>query len=257
MRTTTPHPQAIRNDPWYLAPVSGLPACVASTPHPSHWAPNPNPVRRLAEIHSVRPSPPTTPQEAGPAMSSQLSAQRALYRRDELSALLALDETQIDRLIRTGQLQPIRICGETRFDSHQLAALITTYRQISSRKRDQCQVSTQSSQALCTKQDASPALRPARIRQPAVPASRAKVRPAPNSCVSHLSGSPVVAFSALHAARGGSMPADVESVPASTVMGPSWASPTNGGTRAFAHDSTKGNTTKKDSLRRRNLSVPC
>jgi hypothetical protein len=57
-----------------------------------------------------------------------------LYTGTELPALLRLTPEQVDRLVKTGQLRPIRICGEERFDSRELDALIETYKQIAKRK---------------------------------------------------------------------------------------------------------------------------
>jgi len=57
-----------------------------------------------------------------------------LYAGTELPALLRLTPEQIDRLIKTGQLRPIRICGQERFTSHEIVALISTYEQIAQRK---------------------------------------------------------------------------------------------------------------------------
>jgi len=62
------------------------------------------------------------------------TSERRLYNGDELPGLLQLSKEQIDRLVTTGQLRPIRICGEVRFDSHELDALIEIYKQIAKRK---------------------------------------------------------------------------------------------------------------------------
>lgn len=61
---------------------------------------------------------------------------RVLYRREELPELMQLNEEQIDRLERTGQLCALRICGEERFDAAEIRALISTYYQIAQRKRE-------------------------------------------------------------------------------------------------------------------------
>jgi len=66
---------------------------------------------------------------------SSTSNERRLYQRDELSALLQLDELKVQQLVNTGQLSPIRICGEVRFDSRDVDQLIQTYKQISQRKQ--------------------------------------------------------------------------------------------------------------------------
>jgi hypothetical protein len=59
---------------------------------------------------------------------------RRLYQSMELPGVLQLSQEQIDFLVRTGQLNPIRIAGEVRFDSRELDALIDTYLQIAKRK---------------------------------------------------------------------------------------------------------------------------
>ena len=63
-------------------------------------------------------------------------SQRRLHRREELPGILGLSTEQVAQLERTGQLNPIRICGEERFDSKEVDALIETYRQIASRKKN-------------------------------------------------------------------------------------------------------------------------
>jgi hypothetical protein len=57
-----------------------------------------------------------------------------LYTGTELPALLRLTPEQVDRLINTGQLRPIRICGQERFTSNEINALVETYKQIADRK---------------------------------------------------------------------------------------------------------------------------
>ena len=64
---------------------------------------------------------------------------RRLYQRRDLTTALQLDQEQIDWLIRTGQLNPVRIAGETRFDSREIDALINTYMQISKRRTSSVQ----------------------------------------------------------------------------------------------------------------------
>lgn len=68
-------------------------------------------------------------------VSHQESCRRLLQKGD-LPDLLQLNPDQIDHLIRTGQLRPIQICGETRFDSHEISTLIETYSQVQKRRRD-------------------------------------------------------------------------------------------------------------------------
>ena len=66
-------------------------------------------------------------------------SERRLYRTHELPTILQLTQKQVDQLVRTGQLRPIRICGEERFDSNELDQLIDTYKQITQRKREHVQ----------------------------------------------------------------------------------------------------------------------
>ena len=63
-----------------------------------------------------------------------LQSERRLYQPEELPVVLQLSPEQIDWLINTGQLNPIRIAGEIRFDSRQLDGLIDTYLQVAKRK---------------------------------------------------------------------------------------------------------------------------
>jgi hypothetical protein len=60
---------------------------------------------------------------------------RRLYQLAELPEVLQLTQEQIDWLINTDQLHPIRIAGEVRFDSRELDAVIVTYLQIAKRKK--------------------------------------------------------------------------------------------------------------------------
>ncbi len=60
--------------------------------------------------------------------------EQRLFAAAELPALLQLRPEQIDRLLQTGQLPTIRICGEVRVTSHQIDSLIATYSQIAKRK---------------------------------------------------------------------------------------------------------------------------
>lgn len=52
---------------------------------------------------------------------------RRLYEGADLPGLLRLSQEQIDWLVGTRQLQPLRICGEVRYDSRQIDDLINTY----------------------------------------------------------------------------------------------------------------------------------
>jgi hypothetical protein len=68
-----------------------------------------------------------------------LQSDHRLYRPAELPTMLQLSQEQIDFLVRTGQLNSIRIAGEVRFDSRQLDALIDTYVQIAKRRNTDVQ----------------------------------------------------------------------------------------------------------------------
>jgi hypothetical protein len=71
------------------------------------------------------------------AMNPQ--SERRLYEPMELPGVLQLNQEQVDWLVNTGQLNPIRIAGEVRFDSRELDALIDTYQQIAKRKKSYVQ----------------------------------------------------------------------------------------------------------------------
>jgi len=59
---------------------------------------------------------------------------RRLYAAADLPGLLQLTTEQIDWLVGTRQLQPLKICGESRFDSRQVDDLINTYLTTASRR---------------------------------------------------------------------------------------------------------------------------
>jgi hypothetical protein len=59
---------------------------------------------------------------------------RRLLTRDEVLTLLHLSDEQIQLLISTRQIVPIRIAGEERFDSRDLDQLIETYKSTGSRR---------------------------------------------------------------------------------------------------------------------------
>lgn len=69
----------------------------------------------------------------------ETQTERRLYQIGQLPDLLQLSAPQIDWLVKTGQLRTIRICGEVRFDSHEVSELIATYHQIAKRKLDHVQ----------------------------------------------------------------------------------------------------------------------
>jgi hypothetical protein len=62
--------------------------------------------------------------------------QRRLYTGRDLQDLLQLAEAQIDQLVNTGQLKSIKICGEVRFDAHDIDTLILTYNAVSQTKNE-------------------------------------------------------------------------------------------------------------------------
>jgi hypothetical protein len=68
-----------------------------------------------------------------------IQSDRRLYQQIDLPGALQLSQEQIGWLISTGQLNPIRIAGEVRFDSRELDALIDTYLQITKRKKNYVQ----------------------------------------------------------------------------------------------------------------------
>lgn len=65
--------------------------------------------------------------------------ERRLYAQTDLPALLQLDGSKVEWLIKTGQLVPIHIAGEVRFDSMDLNSLIETYKQIATRRQSYVQ----------------------------------------------------------------------------------------------------------------------
>jgi uncharacterized protein (UPF0261 family) len=64
---------------------------------------------------------------------------RRLLTKEEIGAVLQLGDSQVQWLISTEQVRPIRIAGEIRFDSRELDALIETYKQIANRKENRVQ----------------------------------------------------------------------------------------------------------------------
>lgn len=63
-----------------------------------------------------------------------MTSDRRLYQSAEVPVLLQLSQEQIDWLVDTGQLTPIRIAGEERFDSRDINKLIEAYKTIQSRR---------------------------------------------------------------------------------------------------------------------------
>lgn len=64
-----------------------------------------------------------------------VSHQPRLLTAADLIVLLQLPEPKVRWLIDTRQLHPLLLCGEERFDSREIEALIRTYKQISERKQ--------------------------------------------------------------------------------------------------------------------------
>lgn len=65
----------------------------------------------------------------------QTKPEPRLYLPEELPGVLQLTRQQVDHLIRTGQIIPVRICGEDRIDSREVDQLIATYKRVAERKR--------------------------------------------------------------------------------------------------------------------------
>jgi len=63
-----------------------------------------------------------------------LNSDRRLYQPSELPGVLQLSQEQIDWLVNTGQLSPIFIAGEQRFDSRDINQLIAAYKAVQSRR---------------------------------------------------------------------------------------------------------------------------
>ncbi len=59
---------------------------------------------------------------------------RRLLVRDEVIAMLQLTNDNVQQLINTRQILPLRITGEERFDSVDLDRLIETYKTTASRR---------------------------------------------------------------------------------------------------------------------------
>jgi hypothetical protein len=98
-----------------------------STPHTSA---NRKAVPGMAQEVSTPPNDsPQTSSDAG-----KTNKLRGLYRRPDLPMVLRLSLDQINDLVNTCQLTSILICGEERFDSKEVSALIDTYIRVNRRK---------------------------------------------------------------------------------------------------------------------------
>jgi ribonuclease D len=63
-------------------------------------------------------------------------SERRLMDEAEVLAVLRLGREDLITLTNTGQLLPVRICGQTRYASADVSHLIDTYHQIAKRKHD-------------------------------------------------------------------------------------------------------------------------
>lgn len=64
----------------------------------------------------------------------QMQQERRLLLRTEIVSLLQLPDDQVQQLVDTRQLLPIRIAGQERFDSKDLYQLIEAYKRTAERK---------------------------------------------------------------------------------------------------------------------------
>jgi hypothetical protein len=58
-----------------------------------------------------------------------------LVSTEQVMAMLTLTEEQVTWLSNTGQLQPINICGQVRFDAHDVRSLVDNYRSVQRRRK--------------------------------------------------------------------------------------------------------------------------
>ena len=65
---------------------------------------------------------------------NQPSTPRRLLSRIEVVALLQVTDPGFQRLVDTGQLPQLHICGEDRYDSKDVLSLIETYKRVAQRK---------------------------------------------------------------------------------------------------------------------------
>jgi hypothetical protein len=72
-----------------------------------------------------------------PTVNTEFRQERRLLVRDEVAALLQLDDANLQELINTRQLTEIRICGKQRFDSRDVVRLIDSYKKTQSRRSNQ------------------------------------------------------------------------------------------------------------------------
>lgn len=72
--------------------------------------------------------------ESVTATEARVVTERRLLVRDEVISILHLTDDQVQQLINTRQILPIRIAGEERFDSQDLYRLIETYKFTAARR---------------------------------------------------------------------------------------------------------------------------
>jgi hypothetical protein len=63
-----------------------------------------------------------------------MQQERRLLVRDEVLSVLQLADEEVQQLVDTHQLIPLRICGQERFDSKDLFQLIDSYKATASRR---------------------------------------------------------------------------------------------------------------------------
>jgi hypothetical protein len=70
-------------------------------------------------------------QEVGRAVSMiKEKPPKRLLKATEVGQVFGIDEAALQRLVLTGQLIELRICGEVRYDSDDIAELISTYKRV-------------------------------------------------------------------------------------------------------------------------------
>jgi hypothetical protein len=86
----------------------------------------PNPAAAVPLAESSDPS--LVDSVNGKAVANPARPGRRLLIRPEVLQMLQLNEEQVQGLVNTRQIVPIRIAGEERFDSRDLERLIDSYR---------------------------------------------------------------------------------------------------------------------------------
>jgi hypothetical protein len=65
----------------------------------------------------------------------QFSGTPVLISYERVMETLSLTREQVDWLSNTGQLQPINICGQVRFDAYDVRSLVDNYKTIQARRK--------------------------------------------------------------------------------------------------------------------------